>query len=337
MTTLPVTRYRFLHKLQPISLLTQLTSKPITGCLQVFTIENSWTIYFDEGKIIYASQYSKMFELLYQKLQHFSQHIPTLNSNTIQQLRAIFEHGIKNQAIANPDYLAICWLVNQKHLNPAQGKILVEQLSVEILDTFLSIQEGSYEFNTNSFLDDLPKFCHLDVNLLISQHQKRSRWERQKQTVFPQMQLPQFFQQQSQKEVQNNTSPKTTAVNPDKKIYTVLCIDDSPTILNTIKSYLDEQMFNMVGIDDSLKALMYIVRIKPNLILLDINMPKLDGYELCSLIRKHSYLKNIPVIMVSSRAGLINKAKARMVGASGYLTKPFTQAELLKTIFQHIA
>jgi CheY-like chemotaxis protein len=65
-------------------------------------------------------------------------------------------------------------------------------------------------------------------------------------------------------------------------------------------------------------------------------MPNLDGYELCSLVRKHSQFKNTPVIMITGRTGFIDKAKAKIVRASGYLSKPFTQADLLKEIFQHI-
>ncbi len=95
-------------------------------------------------------------------------------------------------------------------------------------------------------------------------------------------------------------------------------------------------MFSVVGINDPLKALMQIIRLKPDLILLDIEMPNLDGYELCSLVRKHSHFKDTPIIMITGRTGFIDKARAKLVRASGYLSKPFTQADLLKEVFQHI-
>ena len=76
--------------------------------------------------------------------------------------------------------------------------------------------------------------------------------------------------------------------------------------------------------------------LKPDLVLLDIGMPNLDGYELCSLLRKHSYFKSTPVIMVTGRTGFVDRAKAKLVRASGYLTKPFTQGDLLKVVFQHL-
>jgi CheY-like chemotaxis protein len=81
---------------------------------------------------------------------------------------------------------------------------------------------------------------------------------------------------------------------------------------------------------------MQIIRLKPDLILLDIEMPNLDGYELCSLVRKHSHFKDTPIIMITGRTGFIDKARAKLVRASGYLSKPFTQADLLKEVFQHI-
>ena len=81
---------------------------------------------------------------------------------------------------------------------------------------------------------------------------------------------------------------------------------------------------------------MQILRSKPDLILLDVEMPNLDGYELCSLLRRHSALKSTPIIMVTGRTGFIDKAKAKIVRSSGYLSKPFTQAELLKMVFKYL-
>ncbi len=120
------------------------------------------------------------------------------------------------------------------------------------------------------------------------------------------------------------------------KTYTIVCIDDSRAVVNAIKMYLDDKIFSVIGINDPLKALMQIVRLKPDVILLDISMPTLDGYELCSLLRKHSSLKETPVIMVTGRKGIINRVKAKMVKASDYLTKPFQKKDLLKVMFKYI-
>lgn len=120
------------------------------------------------------------------------------------------------------------------------------------------------------------------------------------------------------------------------KSYSIVCIDDSRAVVNAIKMYLDDSIFSVVGINDPLKALMQVVRLKPDLILLDITMPTLDGYELCSLLRKHSSLKETPIIMVTGKKGIINRVKAKMVKASDYITKPFQKKDLLKVIFKYI-
>ena len=363
MKTLPISRYRFFQKIQPLSLLKKITNKSVTGCLQVFSPSGTWSIFIEEGKLIYACYSEKMFEPLYRNLQRLSRQISTIPKGINEQLRAIFETGIENQAIPNPDYLAICWLVNQKYINAAEAGILIEQLALEVLETFLQIEEGSYEFIPDSFLDDLPKFCYLNLRLLVEQcqkyrgeaagrdaspsYQRQSSFARQNPSQ-PSVRVPSAQRTGSAPIVENsnylgnyphnrgNSLEQVSSPVNDKKIYTIFCIDDSPSVLNAIKNFLDEQMFSVVGVTDSLKALMEILRTKPDLILLDITMPNLDGYELCSLLRKHSQFKNTPVIMVTGKTGLIDRAKAKMVKASGYLTKPFSQGDLLKIVFKYM-
>jgi two-component system, chemotaxis family, response regulator PixG len=133
-----------------------------------------------------------------------------------------------------------------------------------------------------------------------------------------------------------NAKAKSAAETLSKTTYTVVCIDDSPTVLQAIHSFLDDVSFSVVMINDPVKALMQVVRSKPDLILLDVGMPNLDGYELCSLLRRHPSFKATPIIMVTGNTGFIDRAKAKLVGASGYLTKPFTQSELLKIVFKHL-
>ncbi|QSJ15435.1 response regulator [Nostoc sp. UHCC 0702] len=128
----------------------------------------------------------------------------------------------------------------------------------------------------------------------------------------------------------------TTATISPKKVYKIVSVDDSPTILKEISRFLATENFTVVAIDDPLKAVMSIIRHKPDLILLDLNMAGIDGYELCRLVRNNSMFKNTPIIFVTGYKGIVDKVKARLAGASGYLTKPFTQAELLKMVFMHL-
>jgi len=107
-------------------------------------------------------------------------------------------------------------------------------------------------------------------------------------------------------------------------------------MLSIISSYLGSEDFQVTLIQDSMKALMKITSIRPDLILLDIGMPNVDGYQLCTLIRKSSSLKDIPIVMVTGNKGIIDRARARIAGATDYLTKPFVQADLLKMMMRHL-
>ena len=357
MSTTPIGSYKFSQKLHPLSLLAQLTSRRATGCLRIFTGTVSWSIYLEDGKLTYASYSDKLFERLDNHLQQLSQQITALNSATRVQMRLMFEPKQENQATSDADYQAICWLVNQDHITSSQAGTLIENLAKEVLELFLTLKEGSYEFIAENSLNKLPKFCSLDLRLLVEHCQKqlRSRQNSQSPLSAPggrsplenattvseqktpsQMQLGQPLLDQSNFDNEDSSNNRMQAQTASKKLYRVACIDDSQTVLNSIKNFLDENTFSVVMINDPVKALMQILRSKPDLILLDVEMPNLDGYELCSLLRRHSAFKNTPIIMVTGRTGFIDRAKAKMVRASGYLTKPFTQPELLKMVFKHI-
>ncbi len=120
------------------------------------------------------------------------------------------------------------------------------------------------------------------------------------------------------------------------KTWKIACIDDSPAMLNEIERLLSSDEFVVHPINDSMKALMRLASIRPDLILMDVGMPNVDGYQLCSLIRKATMLRDIPIVMVTGHKGLLDRAKAKMAGANDYLTKPFTKNELLKMVMRHL-
>lgn len=145
----------------------------------------------------------------------------------------------------------------------------------------------------------------------------------------------------SQTESETKSSLKSLEVipnrHPSQSTYTIACIDDSPVVLQTIERYLDKKSLSILLINNPVKALMEVIRAKPNLILLDVGMPKVDGYELCRLIRKNSHFRTTPIIMVTGNSGLINRAKAKMAGATDYMTKPFSQEQLSKMVFRYLS
>ena len=117
----------------------------------------------------------------------------------------------------------------------------------------------------------------------------------------------------------------------------VMVIDDSKTIRRTAETLLVREGCEVVTATDGFEALAKIADHNPQIIFVDIMMPRLDGYQTCALIKKNPRLSSTPVIMLSSRDGLFDRARGRMVGSDEYLTKPFTKDSLLKTVASHAA
>lgn len=116
----------------------------------------------------------------------------------------------------------------------------------------------------------------------------------------------------------------------------VMVIDDSKTIRRTAESLLKKVGCEVITAVDGFDALAKIADAHPSIIFVDIMMPRLDGYQTCALIKNNSALKQTPVIMLSSKDGLFDRAKGRIVGSDQYLTKPFSKDELLSAIRNHV-
>jgi twitching motility two-component system response regulator PilG len=117
----------------------------------------------------------------------------------------------------------------------------------------------------------------------------------------------------------------------------VMVIDDSNTIRKTAEIFLLQAGAQVVLAEDGFDALAKINDHLPNVVFCDILMPRLDGYQTCALIKKNPKFSATPVIMLSSKDGLFDRARGRMVGSDEYLTKPFTKDSLLKTVAAHAA
>ncbi|MFA5684370.1 MAG: response regulator [Lysobacteraceae bacterium] len=112
----------------------------------------------------------------------------------------------------------------------------------------------------------------------------------------------------------------------------VMVIDDSKTIRRTAETLLKKEGCEVTTATDGFEALAKIADYKPEIIFVDIMMPRLDGYQTCALIKNNQLFRRTPVIMLSSKDGLFDKARGRIVGSEEYLTKPFTRDELLDTV-----
>jgi twitching motility two-component system response regulator PilG len=116
----------------------------------------------------------------------------------------------------------------------------------------------------------------------------------------------------------------------------VACIDDSAATQRIVKMTLEASGFRVMNIIEPAHALTTFVRNKPDLILMDINMPEIDGYELCRMFGQSTLLRHIPVIMLTGRDGLLDRIRARMVGAVNYLSKPFKPQDLIELVNSYI-
>jgi twitching motility two-component system response regulator PilG len=441
-------------RLRPLSLLRHLSSCGETTCLQVSSNSVSWLIYLDQGKIIYATHSVEPFDRLERHLRCLSYQIPSLTSEARVQLRLMFEPDIQTQLTEHhgnlaSEYQAICWLISRRYLQGTQIALLIQELVKEVIESFLLIKQGRYEFKEP--IQKMPKICRLDVEKIVekceerldswkslapqisSPFQRPYLWIQNGNTAhqLPDIQqnltywmkgfslrhlavilnqdeiqlarnlypyiinkaillhepdppfdkLPKIFEELSPQTTEITTSANNelahtpvveniaTAENPSQtsvpqteishklaksdhttskpqkptfkdlkpqKTYKIVSVDDSPTVLKEISRFLEDESFSVITVNDPLKAVMSIIKNKPDLILLDLNMEGIDGYELARIIRNNSMFKNTPIIMVTGSKGIVDKVRARLVGASGYLTKPFTRTELLKIVFMHV-
>jgi len=127
----------------------------------------------------------------------------------------------------------------------------------------------------------------------------------------------------------------SNAATADSTAVKVLVIDDSNTIRRSAEIFLKQGGYEVLLAEDGFDALSKVNDHDPDLIFCDILMPRLDGYQTCAIIKRNPKFSAVPVIMLSSKDGLFDKARGRMVGSEAYLTKPFTKDQLLQVVEQH--
>jgi twitching motility two-component system response regulator PilG len=139
------------------------------------------------------------------------------------------------------------------------------------------------------------------------------------------------FPQEATTDAPTSTELKTLDYPPR-----VVCIDDGVTLRKTVETILGNQGYEVTSIASPTKALSLVFQLNPDLILCDIAMPQLDGYEVCAMLRKSTAFRQTPIVMLTGKEGFIDRVKARMVGATDYLTKPFGESELLLLIEKYV-
>jgi twitching motility two-component system response regulator PilG len=131
-----------------------------------------------------------------------------------------------------------------------------------------------------------------------------------------------------------NTSDKANGSGAHASLR-ILVVDDSSTIRRSAESMLTAEGYEVVTAENGFEALSKVARHNPDLIFVDIMMPRLDGYQTCAIIKNNTQYRSTPVVMLTSKDGLFDQARGRVVGSDLYLTKPFTKEELLAAVAQH--
>jgi twitching motility two-component system response regulator PilG len=126
----------------------------------------------------------------------------------------------------------------------------------------------------------------------------------------------------------------SNAATADSTAVKVLVIDDSNTIRRSAEIFLKQGGYEVLLAEDGFDALSKVNDHDPDLIFCDILMPRLDGYQTCAIIKRNATFSNVPIVMLSSKDGVFDKARGRMVGSQDYLTKPFTKDQLLHAVQQ---
>ncbi len=127
-----------------------------------------------------------------------------------------------------------------------------------------------------------------------------------------------------------------TGENPNNAIE-VMVIDDSLTIRRTAETLLSGEGYSVTTAEDGFEALAKIVDQRPDIIFLDVMMPRLDGYQTCSIIKSNRLFRETPVVMLSSKDSIFDKARGRLAGSEQFVTKPFTKEDLLQAIQQYVS
>lgn len=136
--------------------------------------------------------------------------------------------------------------------------------------------------------------------------------------------------------IKNNSAPElNNSSSVDLSSLKVMIIDDSKTIRKSAETLLTKEGCKVLIAEDGFEALSVIAVNKPDIIFVDIMMPRLDGYQTCTLIKNNRQFRDTPVIMLTSKDSIFDKARGRIVGSEEYLTKPFTRDDLLQAVSRH--
>lgn len=148
--------------------------------------------------------------------------------------------------------------------------------------------------------------------------------------------IPQYFEENlsnNEQVITKNFNAKLIKSNHKKQ--TIICIDDSPAMLEIIRTYLDSDKYDLITIEEPMQSLSYLFKSNPDLILMDISMPGINGNRLCQILKSSSVFKSVPIILISGESKILNQEILQSTGAKDFLVKPFSKEQLQEMLNKH--
>lgn len=260
-------------------------------------------------------------------LQQFRQLLFSLTQEAIVQLLALPQVQLRFEKIVGldplvlsvplkPTVMSVQKLVNKWSQLQPEISSPFQRLFLTDLEQFSQSVQGTEQFQQSELLSQL-----LDQNLCL--------YEVAHQLKIDALKLAMFLQPLVRTGAVR-INPYLTSQNDNRPV--IACIDDSKTVQRNVKLILEASGYRVLELIEPARALTMLVRDKPILVLMDISMPGIDGYELCRILRQSTMLREIPIVMLTGRDGFIDRIRARMVGATDYITKPFDPQQLLTIV-----
>ncbi|MBT9315627.1 response regulator [Leptothoe spongobia] len=349
--------------LHPLTLLAQLVGRQVSGELLVVCNDVRWSLWLQRGKLLFATSSQNGFDALrFEGRQLFPEAISDL---VLAQLQLYHRQYIHQGDDLIADYRAVRWLVEQEHITFDQAGQLVRALAVTTVTSLLRVTRGSYEVNNFSNIVDYPAFCTLDIRTLVEQCHKEAEAlsskrdsapnneiavPKRKPPVIEELPAPgndikALLQQASTRSFEpslkvlspdatfRSTTTTTTIKDSASPSYQLVCIDSDQQAIQELRDFLEDTVFSITSVDDVATAVADLAKCQPDLIMLTTVMDGLDGFDLCSHLRRHPQYKDVPIILLAKKASLIGRIRARLSGASFYIGKPINRTKLMVKLF----
>ncbi|MGD1948391.1 MAG: response regulator [Leptolyngbyaceae cyanobacterium] len=342
--------------LHPLTLLAQLVGRQVSGELLVVSNDVRWSLWLQRGKLLFATSSQNGFDTLRQEgRQLFPEALSDLVLAQLQLYHRQYTHQ-GNDLTA--DYRAVRWLVEQENITFDQAGQFIRALAVTTITSLLRVSHGSYEVNSFSNIVDYPTFCTLDIRTLVEQcHQEAAALSSKQEGVGTESKMPQVGQSVAQAVTSGNEirsllqqassssdsslkvmsptafHPVPIAKGAASSSYQLVCIDSDEECLNQLRGFLEDTVFSITSVDDVATAVADLAKCQPDLILLTTAMEGLNGFDLCAHLRRHPQYKEIPIILLAKKLSLLGRIRAKLAGASFYISKPINRTKLMVKLF----